>query len=130
MLTKKNAGNEAQEKATEGNQLTDSHISIPFFKRKKSGYHPSARNPLGTAGPEHGGDEEHYQVPPFYSPQAGFNRTEYESRDTGRTSNDTREVSYKSLLRNNIAKREREEALTDPEQDLALEECASLDYSI
>ncbi|MCL9683979.1 hypothetical protein [Legionella maioricensis] len=139
MLTKKSIDNgAAQEKADEENQLTAPHTSTLFFKRKKSGYHPSARNPVRTAvqgrdenNPEPtSSGEEPNEPEPFYSPKAGFNRAQYESRDTGRAPNDSHEISYKSFLISTMWKRETEEALADREHDSALDKRASLDYSI
>ncbi|WP_173237790.1 hypothetical protein [Legionella antarctica] len=129
-------GAKVQGKADEKNQLTGSHISIPFFKRKKTGYYPSARNPLGAAvkgreedNPELGAGEEHKELPESYSHKAAFDRAQYESMDTGIESNYC-EVAYKAVLISTRAKRERKEALADQGHDFAQDKCASLNCSI
>ncbi len=123
-------GTETQETADEENPLTSTNISISFFKRKKSGYRPSARimeterSQKGSFGDE--GEANQTESAIIYSPGANFDRNEYELRDTGRKLTDSGEVSFKALFINRIAKRAKEEA---PEQDSVQDDCASLDYS-
>jgi hypothetical protein len=130
MLTKMNTGNgEIQGKGDEENQLTTSIIPISFFKRKKSVFHSSAKSSheaevSGEGKSNASAGETPSEAKPFYSLKAGFNRAQYESRDTGRSGVPS-ETTYKSFLISSIVKRGIEEASAEQKQDSVPNESAS-----